>query len=121
MGVSEWVDLEWHEQIARRVEAGRVRPLRISDLIGAVVISALVLGLLRFAVGVLDRPQGPPILVWLEWVAFVGVLAGLGVALAVALGGWRPRSMPGAGAAPGRSPGRHWGRRWWWISWPSPS
>jgi hypothetical protein len=107
----EWADLEWHEQIARRIEAQRRRPLRIRDLIGAVVVSAVVLGLIRFAAGVFDRPDGPPIFLWLAAVAAVGVLGGLGVALAIVLGrtatalyGWgRGRSGMLASAALGAS------------------
>jgi hypothetical protein len=83
---SEWADLEWHEQIARRIEAQRRRPLRISDLIGAVVVSAVVLGLIRFAAGVFDRPAGPSVFVWLAAIAVVGVLACLGVVTALGLG-----------------------------------
>ena len=86
MAGSEWADLEWHEQIARRIEAERRRPLRIRDLIGAVVVSAVVFGLIRFAAGVFDRPLGPPIVVWLAAVATVVVLAGLGVSMALGLG-----------------------------------
>jgi hypothetical protein len=82
----EWADLEWHEQIARRIEAERRRPLRIRDLIGAVVVSAVVFGLIRFAAGVFDRPVGPPIFVWLAAIAVVVVLAGLGVTVAIMLG-----------------------------------
>jgi hypothetical protein len=86
MAGSEWADLEWHEQIARRIEAERRRPLRIRDLIGAVVVSAVVLGLIRFAADVFDRPADPPIFVWLAGVAVAVVLAGLGVTLAIGLG-----------------------------------
>jgi hypothetical protein len=86
MAGGDWADLEWHEQIARRIEAARRRPLRIRDLVGAVVVSGVVFGLIRFAADVFDRPRDSPVILWLATVAVVAVLAGLGVALAIGLG-----------------------------------
>jgi hypothetical protein len=81
-----WADLEWHEQIARRIEAARRRPLRIRDLVGAVVVSGVVFGLLRFSADVFGGPAVAPMITWLAAVAVAGVLAILGVSAALMLG-----------------------------------
>ncbi len=83
------VDLEWHEQIARRIEASRNRPLRIRDLIGAIVVSAVLLGLGRSAFRTYEgsASRSPSSLaVWLALFASVGVAAILGIGAAILLG-----------------------------------
>jgi multisubunit Na+/H+ antiporter MnhB subunit len=83
------VDLEWHEQIARRIEASRNRPLRIRDLVGAVVVSAVVLGLGRSAVRSFGESGGVPLSTFEAWLAAsagVGVATILGVVWSLGIG-----------------------------------
>ncbi len=80
------VDLEWHEQVLRRLASARPRSLRVRDLAGAVLVSAVILGLARFSWETIGAPSVPAFSLWLASTAGIGVVAILGLIAAAGLG-----------------------------------